>query len=227
MNRLLAVCILYSAVAAHGQSPSPRFEVASVKPSNDPPGHSGSDSDGGLLRLSNVTLKRCIMGAYHVGPNLIFGGPNWLDDDRFQIVAKAEGKASDALLMEMLQNLLAERFKLTVHRETRSVQALVLDVAKGGPKMEKGAGDDDETNSGRGRIEAKCLHGDLCARAIAPDGASGGQSDGAGWSVHVPLGMASRKRGEAGFFRDGRKAFPLHSSSRAARVAAEIRKGAH
>ena len=65
----------------------PRFEVASIKPSTQQPGSSGMHTGNGRLTAENVTLRRCIQGAYAVGPN-IFGVPDWLDKDRFQIDAK-------------------------------------------------------------------------------------------------------------------------------------------
>jgi uncharacterized protein (TIGR03435 family) len=156
MIRGLATVAVCLGAALYGQpAAAPHFEVASIKPSNDPPGHSGSDSDRGRLTMTNVTLKRCIMGAYAIGPNQIVGGPDWLDSDRFQISAKAEGPANDAAINAMLQTLLAERFQLVVHRETRTIPAFVLEVAKNGPKVENSEGSGNTTNSQRGRIEAK------------------------------------------------------------------------
>jgi len=127
---ILALCI--SALAQ-------QFEVASIKPSSaDRNASSGINTAYGRLDAHNVTLKRCIMGAYGVGPHQILGGPGWLDSDRFEILAKAEQPISDdAALMVMLQAILAERFKLALHRETRDVPALVLEVSKNGPKLEK------------------------------------------------------------------------------------------
>jgi uncharacterized protein (TIGR03435 family) len=107
--------------------------------------------------MNNVTLKRCIMGAYGVGPNQITGGPAWLESERYEIVAKAEQGAGDGELMTMLQTLLAERFKLALHRETRTVEAFVLGVAKGGPKLEKTPGGSSTTSNGRGRIVAHAI----------------------------------------------------------------------
>ena len=102
----------------------------------------------------NVTLKRCIMGAYAVGPNQISGGPDWLDSDRFEITAKGEQSVGDHDLMVMLQTLLAERFKLVLHREAKPIEAYVLDVGKNGPKLESGNGGDSKTNNGSGDISA-------------------------------------------------------------------------
>ena len=85
-----------------------------------------------------VTLQRCIIGAYGVGPHQISGGPDWLDLDRYEISAKADPPVNDdAALMVMLQGLLAERFKLVLHRETRTIPAFVLEVARNGPKLQK------------------------------------------------------------------------------------------
>src|SRR5580692_2481271 len=126
---------------AYGQSDTaPRFEVASVKPVSAATG-GGVVTGHGRVTFVGETLKRCIMGAYGLGPNLIAGGPPWLDSDRFEIVAKSEhAEDGDKELMLMLRTLLAERFKLSVHRETRTMSALVLEVAKNGPKLEKSEG---------------------------------------------------------------------------------------
>ena len=144
----LAVCI-------SGMVCGQQFEVASIKPSSGDPGSSsGFDTAHGRITARNVTLKRSIMGAYGVGPKQIFGGPDWLDSDRFEIIAKAEQPVGDHILMTMLQTLLAERFKLALHREDRPIQAYVLEVSKKGPKLEKGDGQGAKTNNGRGDIDA-------------------------------------------------------------------------
>jgi len=97
----------------------------------------GIKTGHGRLNAENVTLKGCIMSAYGVGPHQVSGGPDWLGSDRFEISAKADKPTNDdAVLMTMLQDLLAERFKLVFHRETRTLRAFVLEVAKSGPKLE-------------------------------------------------------------------------------------------
>jgi uncharacterized protein (TIGR03435 family) len=150
---VLAVCV---SGAVCGQSAvSQQFEVASIKPSKGPSSlSSGLSTGNGRLTASNVTLKRCIMGAYAVGPNQIFGGPDWLESDRFEITAKAEQPVGDGILMAMLQTLLAERFKLALHREAKPIEAYVLEVSKNGPKLEKGDGHGSKTSNGRGDIVA-------------------------------------------------------------------------
>jgi uncharacterized protein (TIGR03435 family) len=148
----LAVCV---AGAVYGQSAvGQQFEVASIKPSNADSGSSGIESGHGRIHGINVTLKRCIMGAYGIGPNQVLGGPDWITSDLFDITAKAEQPVGGAALMSMLQTLLADRFKLALHREATPIQAYVLEIAKSGPKLEKGDGQGARTNSGRGEIVA-------------------------------------------------------------------------
>src|SRR5579864_5252123 len=162
----LAVCV---SVALYGQSnPTQQFEVASVRPSSADQSNSGGKTGHGSVRMTNVTLKRCIMGAYGVGPNQIVGGPAWLDSDRYEIVAKAEQPVDDdGILMAMLQTLLAERFKLAIHRETRPVQAFVLEVAKSGPKLEKAEEGESTTNSSRGVVDARTTTMDRFAKVLS------------------------------------------------------------
>jgi len=146
----------------------PRFEVAAIKPTpaDRQNGSSGITTRLGRLTASNVTLKRCIIGAYGVGPSQIIGGPPWLDTERFEIAAKADQPVGDHALMGMLQTLLAERFQLSVHRETRNMEALVLEVSKNGPKLEKAEGES-STTSGRGRLDAKATNMNLLAQLLS------------------------------------------------------------
>ena len=142
---VLALC----ACAAFGQSAAPRFEVAAIRPSLAPAASgSGIYTGHGKVRGQNVTLKRCIIGTYGVGPNQVFGGPGWIDSDRFEIDAKIDRDITDGSVLErMFQALLADRFKLTLHRETRMITAYVLDIAKSGPKLEKAEGGESSTNA--------------------------------------------------------------------------------
>src|ERR1700732_4519911 len=156
MFRAVVSLAVWVSGAICGQSVvAQRFEVASVKPTSADRlnGPSGGKSGRGRLTMSNVTLKRCIMGAFGAGPNQIVGGPGWLDSDRYEIVAKADQPVDDdGVLMALLQTLLAERFKLVFHRETRTVPAFVLEVAKNGPKLERAEDGESTTHNGRGLI---------------------------------------------------------------------------
>jgi uncharacterized protein (TIGR03435 family) len=155
---LLAAGVLFQAARAFGQAaPAPAFEVASIKPSQAEPGSgSGISSDKGRISARNVTLRRCIRGAYNVPETQVLGGPKWIDDERYDINAKAAGPADDPEMMVMLQSLLAERFKLVFHRETRPLPGYALVVGKGGLKANPSAPDAPSRTSGRrGSIEAQ------------------------------------------------------------------------
>ena len=169
MSRAIANLVLFAG-AVYGQSPAvARFEVASVRPNNADQftGSSGLKTGHGLLTASNVTLKRCIMGAYGVGPNQISGGPKWLDSDGYDIVAKADQPVGDAAQMAMLQTLLYDRFKLAIHRETKTVEAFVLEVAKNGPRLEKAENAESSTRNSRGLIDAKIITMDRFAEVLS------------------------------------------------------------
>ncbi|MGA3187753.1 MAG: TIGR03435 family protein [Bryobacteraceae bacterium] len=147
---------------------TPRFEVASIRPGRPDLPKGGVTTGKGKLRVENETLKRCIMSAFSVGPNQIVGGPPWLETDTFVITAKAEEPVDDdAAIMTMLRELMKERFKLESHRESRTIQAYVLGVAKNGPKLEKSAGGQSATLNGRGRISAKASTMDHFAQVLS------------------------------------------------------------
>jgi uncharacterized protein (TIGR03435 family) len=113
------------------------FEVASIKPSQPQPMGQiriGMSADAGMLRYTYVALKDCIRIAYRVKEFQV-QGPGWLESERFDIVAKFPAGATEEQVPEMLQSLLAERFKLALHRETKEHGIYALVPAKNGPKL--------------------------------------------------------------------------------------------
>jgi uncharacterized protein (TIGR03435 family) len=124
----------------------PAFEVASVKPnkSGDPGGSFGG-RPGGQLIVRNYTLRNMIRNAYGLQYFQMVGGPDWIDSDRFDIVAKAADDAPPERLLLMVRALLADRFKLVVHNETREIPiyALVMSRTDGkpGPQLRPAAVD--------------------------------------------------------------------------------------
>ena len=97
-----------------------------------------------FTRAANLTLKRLTAMAWDVDDSLVTGGPNWLDSESYDINAKISApKWTAADLRHMVQSLLADRFRLAVHRETRQVAGYALVTAKGGSKMAVAKGNDD------------------------------------------------------------------------------------
>lgn len=127
-----------SGITAQVKSNSPAFEAASVKPSRRRLGRdAGSrvEMGAGAVTARNVTLKQLISSAYRVQPELIVGGPRWLDESEYDIEAKASGPSSAEAIRGMLRALLVERFGLKAHRESRQMRVYALVQDKGGAKI--------------------------------------------------------------------------------------------
>jgi uncharacterized protein (TIGR03435 family) len=92
-------------------------------------------SSHGQFSLVMVTLKGLVLAAYDVNDFQVIGGPAWMDINGYDVVAKAGRDATYSQMKPMLQSLLADRFKLKLHRETRELPVYELSVAKGGPKI--------------------------------------------------------------------------------------------
>ena len=136
MTRTIVIASLCAACAALGQSP--QFEVAQVRQAKPAPGrvYERITTDPGRLTGSGVTLKQLIFEAYDMPYYRIFGGPAWLESETYDLEAKAETAVSLNQLKLMLRGLLADRFKLSLHRETRELKFYALTVAKNGPKLQ-------------------------------------------------------------------------------------------
>ena len=164
---LLAIVGISNGPAILAQSPqivaqsqpatTPKFEVASEK--RAPPPEDGRISvnlaggpgthNPGQLTYSNVTLEDIIKVAYGMmGPAYDparkddrISGPAWITTERYNIVAKIPADTTKADFQLMVQNLLAERFKLMLHRETKGGSGYALVIAKNGPKIKESTGE--------------------------------------------------------------------------------------
>lgn len=191
-NRLAALAILIlfflgstgpvqSQSRAQDSSPiSWEYEVVSIKPANPniDPNSGGTEEMSDGYKATNVTLMTLIRRAYGVEiRNQISGGSGWLRYDAYDIQAKLDASAANALKKlnpsernsarrQMLQALLADRFNLIVHRENRELPVYMLVVGKTGPKLHKsrvGANPDEtrdsslESGRGGGKIVAPSI----------------------------------------------------------------------
>jgi uncharacterized protein (TIGR03435 family) len=142
--------VIFTSCAAWAQTAenSATFEVASVKPAAPITGNriavmtrgGPGTPDPGQITYTNVTVKNVLTQAYGV-KSFQISGPGWLDSERYDIVAKLPRGATKAEFMVMLQNLLAERFKLTLHREKKDLPMYALVVGKNGPKLKESVDD--------------------------------------------------------------------------------------
>lgn len=121
----------------------PSYEVATIKPSNPDGGNSGFHMQGRRLFIENKTLREIFIFACGIHPKQLIGEPAWFASDHYDIdgVLDVKGEPSLKQMQHIVQKLLADRFALKFHRETRELPVYALAVAQGGPKIAKSKGD--------------------------------------------------------------------------------------
>lgn len=151
MNRIALATVLAASAFAMvlAQDATPRFEVASVKkqvaeigPAPPPPGGPGAvPALNATYRRGNATLVTLIRFAYRLTDAEVVGGPEWVRKDLFEVNARAAAAVPPDAFRPMVASLLAERFKLVVRREQRSMRGVLLVMAREdrrvGPKLER------------------------------------------------------------------------------------------
>jgi uncharacterized protein (TIGR03435 family) len=140
--KLLALIALAAQILPAQSAATPAFEVATIKPSTAT-GVSQQVSPSGLFTATGNSLNNLIKFAYDVHPSQIIGGPGWLENERFDVIAKPDtpGKPSLEHLKAMVRQLLADRFHLTFHREKKELSVYAITIAKSGPKLFASDGD--------------------------------------------------------------------------------------
>jgi uncharacterized protein (TIGR03435 family) len=131
---------------SQAQTPVPTFEVATIKPaaiSSDGHTHINYPPNDNFSAI-NITLLVLMQWAYGIPEKQILDGPSWFSSTRFDIQAKADlgdkmkgltSEQRNELKRRMVQALLADRFQLKLHTETRTLPAYDLVLAKGGSKL--------------------------------------------------------------------------------------------
>jgi uncharacterized protein (TIGR03435 family) len=140
MRQLAAVLLAIAPGAVFCQSEGKlEFEVASIKPAPPQPMNQMRvmmGGDPGRINLSNVSLMDMIRQAYQVKDYQI-SGPAWMNTTRFDVVAKIPPNSTREQVPQMMQSLLADRFKLTLHRDRKELPVYALVVGKNGPKLKE------------------------------------------------------------------------------------------
>jgi len=137
---IAAITIVIGTLPLRSQT-RPSFEVASIKAGDAKDIRSGVHiQPGGLFRTENATLRTLISFAYDLRNYEISGGPPWMDSEIFTIEAKAPApiptrRDYETQIKIMIQSLLADRFRLTTHSETRQESVYDLVIARGGHKL--------------------------------------------------------------------------------------------
>jgi uncharacterized protein (TIGR03435 family) len=175
--KILLFPILAAALVAQVQTPTPAFEVATIKPTGPSvDGHTHINYPAGdRFSASNITILALMEWAYGMSERQVLDGPGWLASTRFDIQAKADADPIKGLTAEqdrdlkrrMVQALLAERFHLVVHRETRTLPAYDLIVAKGGAKIQLTKSNGKSIGAGRTHFNGEGLSMILIAEELS------------------------------------------------------------
>jgi uncharacterized protein (TIGR03435 family) len=147
--RVLTIGVL--SVSASGQIPSsgsaassaatPRFQVATIKPSS-PEETRTTQIQGIRFATTSTSVVDLLKYAYGLQEQEIVGGAKWLGTEKFDVVGDPETQTrpSSDVYKQMVQNLLADRFQLTAHHESRDLSVYEIVIAKSGPKLQKNTG---------------------------------------------------------------------------------------
>jgi len=181
MRRLAEVLIVAAGVAAafvaieaRGES----FEVATIRQNTSGSQLAGLQRQpGGRLTVTNMSVRTLITFAYLINGYQIAGGPGWLDSDRFDIIAKIDGEPGiimpGSLMPDRTQlamrTLLADRFKLKLHKEQRPMDVFALVVSKpGAPGLKPSTSDCDALAEQARQGKATPPHGTTCSILGSP-----------------------------------------------------------
>ncbi len=135
--RAAVLCVV--ALAASAQS----FDSVTIRPNRSESSRGNFLTAGDHLTIRNFTLRALIGWAYGVRSFQISGGPRWLDFDKFDVEAASIVNLEPAKMKELLRPLLADRFRLVVHRETTPLKVFALVMDKHGHKLHAAPADDD------------------------------------------------------------------------------------
>ena len=116
-------------------SQTPAFDAVSIKPSAADARGGGFNLSPGRLTAKNQSLKELVRFAYDLHDYQLSGGLGWTDTERYEVVATFPGGTTNTQRARMMQTMLADRFALTVHRESKEVAGYALVMGKNGPKF--------------------------------------------------------------------------------------------
>ena len=164
--------VLFSVFAVAAGAQAPAFDAASIKPNHSLGGPSSIRFSNGRVTMQYVSLMKLMLNAYGIPDDreYMLDGPGWLTSEHFDIAATFPGDTSVPQARMMMQAMLAERFKLVVHREVRQLPTYSLVIARNGPKIhavEVGTG---STSTSPGHLEAHKISmqklADILARPV-------------------------------------------------------------
>jgi uncharacterized protein (TIGR03435 family) len=167
---LLATLVCVTQTAGMQSAATPSFDVASIRENTSHDQHTHNSIyntwSNSRFTATNVPLKMLLQFSFDIPESRILGLPTWVDSTTFDIEAKSDASVDEQMgklapdqarqqKLAMLQALLAERFKLVTHTETRELPIFNLVVAKGGPNFKPSDKNGTTIDSGNMRIHVQ------------------------------------------------------------------------
>jgi uncharacterized protein (TIGR03435 family) len=153
--------------AAMAKDADPDWDVVTVKARdpNDPNGNASIGMKGSQFALINRTVETMLMAGYGVQKSQIVGAPHWIETEKWDVqgVPDVPGRPSLKQMQSLIRKVLAERFGLKLHRESRELSVYAITVAKGGEKMARSMGDpnglpDESDNASNGLVTMRATN---------------------------------------------------------------------
>ena len=172
----LAIVLALGVTSLCGQPKE--FEAVSIRPNRSGSPSSDTNTTPGRLSLVNVTPLSVLLRAFGVRAPQIIGAPDWVSSERYDILAVTGGadRLTDAERQPFIQAMLADRWNLRFHRETREMSVLSLHIAKGGPKLRIHTGPGDyamKVSPENGRLTLNSTKGNIPRLVEILSGATG------------------------------------------------------
>jgi uncharacterized protein (TIGR03435 family) len=172
LSRRTLIALLSVIAAAQTTQSRLEFEVASIRPiaPAEAQVNIGMHIDGALVRFNYLSVLACMRIAWKMKPYQ-FIAPEWMNSDRFNITAKLPPGTNQDQVPEMLQNLLQDRFKMTIHREQRDFPVYALTVGKSGLKIKQTEPDSAPSGAPTSSLDIKATAGTAGVYADLGNGA--------------------------------------------------------
>jgi len=162
MHRFLLAGVLVAQIAlSQSTAENSAFNAVSIKPSAPDARGGGFNMSPGRLTAKNQSLKDLVRFAYDIHDYQLSGGLGWTDTQRYEVVAAFPGETTNARRAQMMQAMLADRFALTIHRESKEVAGYALVLGRKSEfratDLERETGEDGEygVHSGRSAWQAR------------------------------------------------------------------------
>lgn len=142
---------MFAAVAVAQPAGEPQFDAVSIKPSAPDARGGGYNLSPGRLNGKNQSLRDLVEFGWDLKDYQVSGGPSWVESEHYEVLATFPASTSHADRARMMQTMLAARFGLVVHQDSKEVSGYALITTKNGPKLHAPGNEEPGMMLGRSR----------------------------------------------------------------------------